>query len=422
MRVSRSGGWTSVMRPHSNRLRMPVLEGRQLLGRDVAGDDDLLVRVVQGVERVEELLLRLHLALEELDVVDEQDVDVAVAALERRRLVVADGVDEVVRELLRAHVAHAAAVVEAAGVVPDRVQEVGLAQPALAVDEQRVVRLRRRLGHGDGGGVREPVARADDEGVERVLVVEPALLGVAPRARLAGPGADARFVDVARGGRLRRTARVPRLVRGGGHGVELVGEGRVGDLVGEVLERTVLGLGAAAGCVRVDGHGDRDLAAQLGGQRLGQRRAQPVLDHVAGELVGRRDDHRVADHGHRTGQAQEGAVLRGDVVQPGERAAPDLPQVVRLALGGHHARGVDAGRRRGDDRGWRRRHRIEQRGRSGRADRDGRMHRGAPFKGGDVAQQGVRGGGMHPQFRCFGGSSTPSSTGCVRLGGGPPEP
>src|SRR5262245_23016608 len=36
----------------------PVLEGGQLLGRTIAGDDDLLVRVVQRVEGVEELLLR----------------------------------------------------------------------------------------------------------------------------------------------------------------------------------------------------------------------------------------------------------------------------------------------------------------------------------------------------------------------------
>ena len=90
MRVSRSGGWTSVIRPHSNRLRMRSSNAWQQLGRQVAGDDDLLVGVVQRVERVEELLLGLHLALQELDVVDEQDVDVAVAALERCRLVVAD--------------------------------------------------------------------------------------------------------------------------------------------------------------------------------------------------------------------------------------------------------------------------------------------------------------------------------------------
>ena len=106
MRVSRSGGWTSVIRPHSNRLRIRSSKPDSCLGGRSRGDDDLLVRVVQGVEGVEELLLRLHLALQELDVVDQQHVDVAVAALEALRLVVADGVDEVVGELLGVHVAH----------------------------------------------------------------------------------------------------------------------------------------------------------------------------------------------------------------------------------------------------------------------------------------------------------------------------
>ena len=65
------------------------------------------LRLVQVVEGVEELLLEPLLALHELDVVDEQDVDLAVAPLERRRRVGADGVDELVEEALGRDVAHA---------------------------------------------------------------------------------------------------------------------------------------------------------------------------------------------------------------------------------------------------------------------------------------------------------------------------
>ena len=39
----------------------------------------------------------------------------------------------------------------------DRLQEVGLAEPGAAVDEERVVGLRRRLGDREGGSVREAV-------------------------------------------------------------------------------------------------------------------------------------------------------------------------------------------------------------------------------------------------------------------------
>src|SRR6185437_14475860 len=46
----------------------------ELLRVLVAGDDDLLAALVERVERVEELLLRLRLAGQEVDVVDEQQV------------------------------------------------------------------------------------------------------------------------------------------------------------------------------------------------------------------------------------------------------------------------------------------------------------------------------------------------------------
>ena len=150
----------------------PVLEGGQLLGRPVGGDDDLLVRVVQRVEGVEELLLDAFLALDELDVVDEQHVDVAVAPLERRLAVIAQRVDEVVGEFLGRDVLDAHAGKQPLGVVACRVQQVGLAEAGLAPDEQRVVGARRRFGDGEAGGVGEAVGRADDEGVEGVAPVE----------------------------------------------------------------------------------------------------------------------------------------------------------------------------------------------------------------------------------------------------------
>ncbi len=128
MRVSRSGGCTSVMRPPLEARAQPVLEAVQLLGRDVGGDHHLLVRVVERVEGVEELLHRLFLALEELDVVDEEHVDVAVAPLEGARTTLADAVDEVVGELLRVHVPHAHMGIEVVGVVADGVQQVRLAE------------------------------------------------------------------------------------------------------------------------------------------------------------------------------------------------------------------------------------------------------------------------------------------------------
>ena len=150
----------------------PVLERGQLLGRPVRGDDDLLVRVVQRVEGVEELFLDAFFALDELDVVDQQHVDVAVAAFERGFAVIAQRVDEVVGEFLGGDVLDPHAGEQSLGVVAGRVQKVGLAEAGLTPDEQRVVGAGGRLGNREAGGVSEPIGCADDEGVEGVAPVE----------------------------------------------------------------------------------------------------------------------------------------------------------------------------------------------------------------------------------------------------------
>ena len=69
-------------RPGGEALAQAVLERLQVVRGPVGGEHDLAAAVVQGVERVEELLLGPGLALEELDVVEQQHVDVAEAGLE----------------------------------------------------------------------------------------------------------------------------------------------------------------------------------------------------------------------------------------------------------------------------------------------------------------------------------------------------
>ena len=61
---------------------------------------------MQRVEGVEELLLGPRLALEELDVVDQQHVDVAEAGLEVSMLPPLSSAEELVRERLAGRVAH----------------------------------------------------------------------------------------------------------------------------------------------------------------------------------------------------------------------------------------------------------------------------------------------------------------------------
>ena len=84
----------------------------------------------------------------------------------------AEGVDEVVHERLGGDVQDGPGREVLLDVVPDGVEEVGLAQPGVAVDEQRVVGASGRLGHRLGGGVGQAVRRGGDEGVEGEAGVE----------------------------------------------------------------------------------------------------------------------------------------------------------------------------------------------------------------------------------------------------------
>ena len=72
--------------------------------------------------------------------------------------------------------------------------------PVPAVDEERVVRLGRRLGDGERGRMREAVRRADDEEVEGVLRVE---LDLRPLAEADGIGSRTLGDSVVAAGRGR---------------------------------------------------------------------------------------------------------------------------------------------------------------------------------------------------------------------------
>jgi hypothetical protein len=134
------------------------------------------VGAVERVERVEELFLRALLPGEELDVVDQEHVGGAVAALELERGGVLDRVDHLVHELLGGHEEDPGPAPLLADVVPDRVHQVGLPESHTSVNEERVVPLARALGHRLANRVGELIAAPHDEGLERVVLAEIALI------------------------------------------------------------------------------------------------------------------------------------------------------------------------------------------------------------------------------------------------------
>ena len=99
----------------------------------------------------------LDLPTEELNIVDNEDVYVAVASLEGSCLIVANAVDEFIGEFLGTDIPNTCSAVQRPRVVTDGVKQVSLAEAGTAVDEQWVVGSSGALSDGDGGGVCEAV-------------------------------------------------------------------------------------------------------------------------------------------------------------------------------------------------------------------------------------------------------------------------
>ena len=193
-----------------------LLEGQDGLRRPIGAQHDLLAVLVDGVERVEELLLGPLLVGDELDVVDEEQVDPAVAGAELVDLALLDRGDELVRELLGRRVDDALARELRGDLVADGVHQVGLAEAHPAVQEERVVGVPGALRHRQARRVGEAVGRPDDEVRERVAGVD-----VARPALAADPaGLDA---DLGVGAAWRRSGASP--LRGSMPGPTATGAG-----------------------------------------------------------------------------------------------------------------------------------------------------------------------------------------------------
>ena len=149
-----------------------MLEVFDFIGGPVAGHHDLLVGLVQRIERVEELLLNSFLPGEKLDIVDQQDIGFAVSTPEFGQFIVLDRFDVLVGEFLRRKTEDLQLWVFLEHIVADGVQQVRFAQPHPGVKKQWVVGASRRLGHGQSRRVREVVVVPNHEGGKGVFRVE----------------------------------------------------------------------------------------------------------------------------------------------------------------------------------------------------------------------------------------------------------
>ena len=106
-----------------------VLQGLDLLGGPVGGENDLLAVLVQRLKGVEEFLLGAFLAADELDIVHQQYIGAAVLVVEFVGGIVLDGIDDLVGELLTLDVDAVVIGVVLLDLAHDGEHQVGFAQP-----------------------------------------------------------------------------------------------------------------------------------------------------------------------------------------------------------------------------------------------------------------------------------------------------
>ena len=123
--------------------------------------------------------------LQELHVVDQENVDLAQLLLEGERVARAQGLHEARHEALGGEIEHLRFGLALLHVPRDGVQQMGFAEPDIAVHEQGVeqrLRRRERASHLLRGGISEPVRGPDHE----ALKAEPRIERRALEAAIAG--------------------------------------------------------------------------------------------------------------------------------------------------------------------------------------------------------------------------------------------
>ena len=133
------------------------MDRRQAFGIGVAGHHNVRLLGQQGLEGVEELLLRSVLVGEKLHIVNEQQVQRVVTLLEFIKRFALIGFNHIRDKLFGMDVENFCARVVQQQLVADGMNQMGFAQTHPAIDEQRVVQLADAAGHVHGGGAAHAV-------------------------------------------------------------------------------------------------------------------------------------------------------------------------------------------------------------------------------------------------------------------------
>src|SRR5436190_9349775 len=140
-----------------------VLQIRNLGSGPVAGKDNLFMSIEKRIESVKEFFLGPLFAPEKLDVVNQEEISLPITLPEFDQITVLDRVDELVDEQLTGDVEHLHVFPFRPDELADGLHEMGLAETDAAVNEEGIIRTRRRLRDSETRCMRDFVVRPDNE-------------------------------------------------------------------------------------------------------------------------------------------------------------------------------------------------------------------------------------------------------------------
>lgn len=123
---------------------------------------------------MEEDFLESFLAGEEVDIINQQNIDVAEMVAEIRQGFPVQGIDVQIAEFLTEQILDFGLFYLLADGLGNGLQQMSLAKAGRTMDEKRIVNRSRRAGNGMTGAMGEAVVAADDERIESVMGIETA--------------------------------------------------------------------------------------------------------------------------------------------------------------------------------------------------------------------------------------------------------
>src|SRR6185437_4793576 len=120
--------------------------------------------LVKRVKSMKKFFFGLVLAADELDIIDDEHVHIAIFLFNTFDAVVADTPNDIARILFRRNILRLdLTFVFCNDLVSNSLNEMGLPEPYAAIDEERIIFLPRILGDRGRGGEGKFIGRADDE-------------------------------------------------------------------------------------------------------------------------------------------------------------------------------------------------------------------------------------------------------------------